>query len=69
MQAPRWVLIWRSHGKKKMAAAVVQRPTANWPVNSTVQCFGLKKKTEALRFYATIAAISSNGLFSFGIWP
>jgi hypothetical protein len=23
MQAPRWVLIWRSQGKKKMAAAVV----------------------------------------------
>jgi hypothetical protein len=24
MQAPRWVLIWRSQGKNKLAAAVVQ---------------------------------------------
>jgi hypothetical protein len=28
MQAPRWVLIWRSQGEKKMAAAVVQ--LAGW---------------------------------------
>jgi hypothetical protein len=36
----------------------------DWPPKRTQkrQFWPLKKKTEALRFYATMAAISSNGL-------
>jgi hypothetical protein len=37
----------------------------DWPPKRTQKTpiLSLKKKTEALRFYATMAAISSNGLF------
>jgi hypothetical protein len=53
MQAPRWVLIWRSQGEKKLAAAVVQLDGSvliwhmiEWRFSMACWLYGVRLKNE-----------------------